>query len=197
MDYINQINDIIKQRNGIILTSDLLKGNIPREYLSRLEKLGKIERVSRGVYLGTDTVDDGIYYMQLKVPKIIYSHDTALFMHGLSDRTPNKYAITIPSSYNISKEIKDNYKVFYIKPELYQLGKTTAKTTFGNKVTVYDIERTICDIVRSRSKIDIQIFNDALKRYVKLKTADFNKLYIYAQAFGIDRVLRHYMEVLL
>lgn len=197
MNYFNMINEIAKKRKGIILTSDLSKENIPREYLSRLEKLEKIERVSRGVYVTTDAIDDEMYFMQLKVPKIIYSHDTALFMHGLSDRTPNIYSITIPSNYRVSKEIKDTYKVFYIKPELYEMGKIIKNTSFGNEVMVYDIERTICDIVRSRSKIDIQIFNDALKRYVKLKTADLNKLHIYAKELKIYKLIRLYMEVLL
>ncbi len=197
MNYFNMINEIAKKRKGIILTSDLSKENIPREYLSRLEKLENIERVSRGVYVTTDAIDDEMYFMQLKVPKIIYSHDTALFMHGLSDRTPNIYSITIPSNYRVSKEIKDTYKVFYIKLELYEMGKIIINTSFGNEVMVYDIERTICDIVRSRSRIDMQILNDALKRYVKLKTADLNKLDIYSKELKIDKLIRRYMEVLL
>lgn len=197
MDYIDQINKIIEKQNGIILASDLTGKDIPREYLSRLEKLGRIERVACGVYVKSDSVGDEMFYMQLKVPKIIYSHETALFVHGLSDRTPDKYSITVPSTFTVSAEIKSNYKVFYIKPDLYELGKIAGETIFGNRIMLYDMERTICDIVRSRSRIDIQIFNDALKRYSKLQTADLNKLYHYATILKTDKLLKQYMEVLL
>src|SRR5665647_347374 len=65
--------------------------SIPREYLKKLVECGKLERVYRGVYISPETFEDVMYYMQHKYPKIIYSHETALYFHGLTDRTPMKY----------------------------------------------------------------------------------------------------------
>jgi len=197
MDYINKLEKLIHENNGMVLTSDLERLNIPRVYLSKLISMGKIERISRGVYVAVGEIEDEMYYMQIKYPKLVYSHETALFIHELTDRTPFEYAVTVPSGYKAPQNVSENNKVYYIKKELHELGIITAKTYFGNKIKVYDVERTICDILRSREKIDIQIINEALKRYVKLKNADFSRLSEYAKQFRVDKILKKYMEVLL
>lgn len=197
MDYLKKLENLIEQNNGTLFTADLARLNIPRTYLSKLVSIGKLERVSRGVYVLSGEIEDEMYYMQIKYPKLIYSHETALFIHGLSDRTPFEYSATVSSSYKVVKNISESNKIYYIKNELHSLGITTAKTSFGNDIKLYNIERTICDIVRSRNKIDIQILNDALKRYIKLKSADFNLLGEYAKKFHVDKIIKKYMEVLL
>lgn len=197
MNYLKKLENLIKQRNGTVFTSDLVHLNIPRIYLSKLVSMGKLERVSRGVYILSGEIEDEMYYMQIKYPKLIYSHETALFIHGLSDRTPFEYSVTVPSSYKVVKSISENNKIYYIKNELHSLGVTTAKTSFKNNIRLYNVERTICDIVRSRNKIDIQILNEALKRYIKLKSADFTLLGEYAKKFHADKIIKEYMEVLL
>lgn len=197
MNYLKKLENLIKQRNGTVFTSDLVHLNIPRIYLSKLVSMGKLERVSRGVYILSGEIEDEMYYMQIKYPKLIYSHETALFIHGLSDRTPFEYSVTVPSSYKVVKSISENNKIYYIKNELHSLGVTTAKTSFKNNIRLYNVERTICDIVRSRNKIDIQILNEALKRYIKLKSADFTLLGEYTKKFHVDKIIKEYMEVLL
>ena len=66
----------------------------------------------------------------------------------------------------------------------------------GHEVISYDRERTVCDVLRSRQKMDRQIVIDALKRYV-MEKPDFNRLSEYGEIFGIRGVLRRYLEVLL
>ena len=61
----------------------------------------------------------------------------------------------------------------------------------------YNIERTICDLIRSRTRIDIQILNEALKRFVKLKSAALSILMDYAKELKIDAALKNYLDVLL
>lgn len=197
MNYLEKLEDFIKQKNGTILTSDLEDLNIPRIYLSKLVDMGKLERVSRGVYVSPETIEDEMYYMQCKYPRIIYSHETALFLHNLTDRTPFEYSATVPSSYKVVKNISENFKVYYIKNDLHSLGITDSMTSFGNKIKVYNVERTICDIVRSRNKIDIQIVNEALKRYIKLTSTDYALLIQYAKKLKVEKLIKNYMEVLL
>lgn len=197
MSCIEKLENLIKQKNGTLFTSDLKDLNIPRIYLSKLVDAGKLERVSRGVYVTPGTIEDEMYYMQCKYPKIIYSHETALFSHGLTDRTPFEYSATVPGSYKVVENISENFKIYYIKNELHNLAVTDGKTSFGNKIKLYNVERTICDIVRSRNKIDTQIVNEALKRYVKKKSADYTLLMEYAKKFKVDKLIKNYMEVLL
>lgn len=192
-----KLEELIKRQNGYITTQDAIYEGIHREYLTMLVEEEKLIRTSPGVYQSIDAWEDKLYAYQQKKKHMIYSHDTALFLHGLSDRDPIQYSVTLPTGYNTSQIKQIDLITYTIKPSLFQLGKMTMKSPFGNDITVYDKERTICDIIRSRSRIDQQILNDGLKRYVKDKSKNLNNLLEYAKKMGIDNVLRNYLEILL
>jgi predicted transcriptional regulator of viral defense system len=197
MKNVEKLERLIKEQHGTVLSSDLTRYDIPRTYLSMMVAEGKLERMDRGIYASIDSIEDQMYAMQRKYPKLIFSHETALFVHGLTDRTPFEYTATVPSGYKVVESLAKKFKVYYIKKELYALGLCEVKSSFGNPIMTYDVERTICDIVRSRSRIDIQIFNDALKRFVNKKSVDYSLLMIYAKKFKVEKKLREYLEILL
>ena len=87
--------------------------------------------------------------------------------------------------------------MYYIKPELFELGKTMLKTPAGNEVVAYDLERTICDVIRSRNKMGTETFLAALKMYAASPKKDLNKLNSYAKMMRVSNILRQYLEVLL
>lgn len=118
-------------------------------------------------------------------------------MHGLSDRTPFEYSASVPSGYKVVGSVAERFKIYYIKKGLHELGVETVKSSHGNPIRSYNVERTICDVIRSRNRIDVQIINEALKRFVKLKSADLSILMDYAKKLKIDNVLKMYLEVLL
>jgi predicted transcriptional regulator of viral defense system len=192
-----KLEELIKRQNGYITTQDAIYEGIHREYLTMFVEEEKLIRTSPGVYQSIDAWEDKLYAYQQKKKHMIYSHDTALFLHGLSDRDPIQYSVTLPTGYNTSQIKQIDLITYTIKTSLFQLGKMTMKSPFGNDITVYDKERTICDIIRSRSRIDQQILNDGLKRYVKDKSKNLNNLLEYAKKMGIDNVLRNYLEILL
>lgn len=195
---IERLRQIMKSRAGLLLTSDLANAGIPRTYLSIMEKNGEIERVSRGVYRSAVTfIEDELFSFQAQHKSTVFSHETALFFHDLTDRTPLTYSITVPSGYHSENLNNSGYKVFYIKRNLFKLGIIPMKTPHGNEVQVTDLERTICDIVRSRSQIDIQIRNEALKRYASSKHRNIDLLLKYAERFSIQKIVREYLEILL
>lgn len=197
MNYYKKLNELIKQQNGTVLSTDVDRAEIPRTYLGIMVSEGKLERVDTGVYVATNSVEDEMYALQGKYSKLIYSHETALYLHGLSDRTPFEYTATVPSGYKVVERISDRFKVYYIKKENHTLGVTEVKTSFGNAIRVYNIERTICDIMRSKNRIDIQIMNEAMKRFVKVKSVDYTLLMEYAKKLKVDKALTNYLEVLL
>ncbi len=197
MDYNKKIKNLIKDGHGTILSSDLNKYDIPRAYLQMMVAEGSLEKVDRGIYVRADQVEDEMYAMQRKYSKLVYSHEAALFIHQLSDRTPFEYSATVPSGYKVVSNISDKFKIYYIKKELHQLGIENYKTMFGNTILAYNVERTICDILRSRNRIDIQLLNDALKRFVKLKSVDYSLLMDYANQLNTVATVKHYLEVLL
>jgi predicted transcriptional regulator of viral defense system len=197
MNYIKRIEKIINEQNGTLLSSDLDEYNIPRTYLSMMVAEGKIERIGRGIYALPDALEDEMYIMQKKYPNLIYSHETALFFHEISDRTPFEYSVTVPSGYKVVDTINERFNIYYIKRDLHLMGVTELETTLGNTIRIYNLERTICDLLRSRNRIDIQIFSDALKRVVKKKHLDYVLLSEYARKLNVENILNTYMEVLL
>ena len=82
------------------------------------------------------------------------------------------------------------------KKDLYELGKIEIKSPQGNFIPVYDIDRTICDIIIDREKIDKQIFTEAIKRYFKSPNKNLRLLIKYSRLFKIEDEIRKYMEVL-
>lgn len=197
MNSLEKIERLIKHQNGTILSADLDKYGIPRKYLKILINEGRLERCNRGVYVAVDAIEDEMFAMQKKYSNLVYSHETALFMHNISDRTPFEYSATVPSGYKVVSNIADRFKIYYIKKELHELGVISVKSSFGNQIRVYNIERTICDIIKSRSRVDIQILNDALRRYIKIKSSDYSLLMDYAKKLNIETVLKNYLEVIL
>ncbi len=197
LNYAEKLEELIKKQHGTVLSADLDAYEIPRVYLQMMVAEGKLERVDRGVYVSTNSIEDEMFSMQAKYPKLIYSHETALYLHGLSDRTPFEYTASVPSGYKVVGSVADRFKIYYIKKEFHELGVETVKSSHGNPIRTYNVERTICDLIRSRSRIDIQILNDALKRFVKLKSADHSLLMDYARKLKIEAVLKSYLEVLL
>jgi predicted transcriptional regulator of viral defense system len=194
---IDKIRDILKDQNGILLTSDLEKLGVPRTYLSILMEKGEIQRISRGVYAACDTLVDEMTSIQARYKRAVFSHETALYLLGLTDRTPLFYSVTVPAAYNATSLKASGAKVYFVKRSLYLLGIITIKSPHGNAIKTFNLERTICDVVRSRNKIDIQLVNEALKKYVIRKDRNIDQLYNFAQQFRIQKIIREYVEVLL
>jgi predicted transcriptional regulator of viral defense system len=138
MKHREKLTRLINNHNGIILTKQITKAGIPKVYNSELVERGVLERLERGVYISSDSFDDEMYRLQAKYTTVIFSHDTALFLHDLTDRDSLDYSVTVPAGYN-SKNIKEiGVKVFSIKKELYNLGLTTGMTIFGREVRYID-----------------------------------------------------------
>lgn len=193
----NELQSVLKQHGGIVTTAEANEVGISNERLRLLVKSGDLERVTFGVYILPDEFADKMYIAQLRRPKIIYSHETALFLHDLTDRDPINYSVTVPTGYNASRLQENGFTVYMIKRELHEIGVTKITTMFGNPVAVYGLERTICDCLRSRNQLDIAIVTDAMKRYARRKDKNLNTLMQMAERFKVTKLLRSYMEVLL
>lgn len=197
MDYIAELAAIAKTHGGIIQTKIAAECGISKAMLYKLCKENKIHRIAKGQYILPDEMQDELLSISKRSENIIFSHETALYLNGISDRTPFEHTLTAPSGCIPSAAIKAECKVYYIKPELFLLGKTMLRTPSGNDVAAYDLERTICDVIRSRNKIGTETFLAALKLYAASPKKDLNKLNTYAKKMRISNILRQYLEVLL
>lgn len=191
------ILEAIKNNNNMITTAQAIELGFTRALFSRYVKEGLLERGRRGIYILSDSIHDDMYTLMLRSDKIIFSHDTALFLNGLSERTPFTHSVTIPSNTKLSEPLREECVCYYIKLELHQIGAITRKTTLGNEVRCYNAERTICDLLRSRNRLDEETVISAIKNYAASADKDLNLLAEYASQFGVEKVLKRYMEVLL
>lgn len=194
MDAINQF----LSEHGTITNGEAKELGIKRYILSKMVKDGKLERIKNGVYKKKEEILDDFVLISSKNERVVFSYQTALFLHGLSDRTPSIFHISVPQGYNAS-HIKKKYPqitVHYVKAENFDMGITSIQTPLGNKVNVYDKERSICDIVADRKNLDKQIYIDAITSYFKEKGAKLRVLIKYSRAIGVEEDIRKYMEVL-
>lgn len=197
MDYMTELAKIAQMHGGLIETKVAIQNGISKSMLHKLCKENKIHRIVKGQYILVSDMQDELFSISKRSENIIFSHETALYLNGISDRTPFEHTVTAPSGCIPSAAIRAECKIYYIKPELFDLGKTVIKTPAGNDVSVYDMERTICDIIRSRNKLGTETFLAALKLYVSNPKKDLNKLASYAKELRVANVLRQYLEVLL
>ena len=196
MDDIQKVEKLLKKNNGVIETYQVEELGINNKVLTRMIEKGLIERIARGAYIGKDTFEDQYFITQAICRKGIFSHETALYFHDLCDRTPIKYQLTIPSYYN-TKLLKDkSYDFFYLKDELYEIGIIEMKTPYGNKIKVYDLERTICDVIKNKNRLNQELVNKALRKYFYSKEKNTLKLYEYAKKMKIYKKVRSVFEIL-
>lgn len=187
---------LLNENHGFIRTVDALQAGISRTTLGKLTKDGIILRIAHGQYIQPDDVPDELYLLQQRSKKIVFSHETALFLHDMAERTPNHHTLTIPNDSKLSPSLSDGVKIYYVKPEFHDMGICSLSSKMGNEVTAYNIERTICDVLRSRNRVDSQTVAVAMKNYITGKGQDWGLLSTYAKIFCITKLLRHYLEVL-
>ena len=194
---IEEIIQMTKENNGIVTTAMVVAAGFSRGNIKYLVDKGMIEKSARGVYILPEVWDDEIFNLQNRFKRGIYSHETALFLWDLTDRTPNRYHMTFPVNYNLTKPKEENIQCVQCKKELYDLGIAEVTTPGGNTVSAYSVERTLCDILRPHSRVDIQIVTEAFKYYVTKSNKNIPSLSEYATILKVEARLRSYLEVLL
>lgn len=192
-----EIIKMAKGNNGTVTTAMVVAAGLSRGNIKYLVDKGMIEKSSRGVYILPETWDDEIFNLQNRFKRGIYSHETALFLWDLTDRTPNRYHMTFPMNYNLTNPKKENIRCAQCKKEIYNLGIEEVTTPGGNVVKAYSAERTLCDILKPHSRVDIQIVTEAFKRYVSNADKNIPVLSELAKLLKVEIKLRSYLEVLL
>ena len=191
------IMKMLEENKGYITSSQVTSAGLQRRSLSELSAKNRIYRVERGIYALPETWEDDMYFLQYRYAKGIFSNGTALYLHGLTDRTPQVYTLTFPQGYNATGVKKHNVKTKFVTSEIYDMGIIEKKSPSGNPLCVYDVERTLCDIVKGSNAYDIQLVNQAMKIYAQSKEKDIAKLICYAEKLRVKPKILRYMEVLL
>lgn len=187
--FTDTIKQIMNVNNGMLSTRMIEPLNISRQYLSIMESNNDIEKVSRGIYLSPSAFEDSYFSFQQKYKKAIFSHMNALYFYGMTEEFPYNYTVTVPQSYHVDT-VNEKCNVFYVSEDIYELGVVEIETPNGNKVRAYDKERCICDIIRSKGRMDSEQVKKTIKQYIQCKDKDIAKLSEYSKKMGInDKVM--------
>lgn len=193
-----KIEAFIDKYNGYLITSLVCNEDISKTYVSKYIKEHGMEKVARGIYIADDVWPDELYILQQRNGAIIYSGETALYLHGLTDREYASVCVTVPQGYNAThlKETDLDVSVKYAASDNYNIGIDEIPSSSGNLVKVYDKERCICDLIMNRNKYEVQLFQTAIKEYMSLKDKQLSRLLVYADKLGIRDEVMKYVEVL-
>ena len=196
MNY-EKILELAKENNGLVTTSMVVREGLSRGLLKYLSDSGALEKTARGVYILPDAWEDEFMNYASRYERGIFSLDTALYLCDLTDRTPNRFHMTFPATYNLTGPKKEGIICRGAREPYYSLGAVTLKTPAGNEVRGYCAERSLCDILNPGNHTDIQVISDAYKNYVLRKDRNIPLLSEYALKLNVEKKLRTYLEVLL
>ena len=182
---------------GYVTTAQVTSAGIPRRLLADAVDAGMLVQVARGLYALPETWEDPYYVAQFRFARGVFSDDTALFLHGMTDRIPFHLTMTFPRAYNKTRAKREGIVCRSCADDVLELGLCEVTTCYGNVVRAYDVERTLCDVVRGQRVIDEELVIPAMKAYVRSAWRHPTKLLKYARALGVERKIRTYLRVLL
>ncbi|WP_279058183.1 type IV toxin-antitoxin system AbiEi family antitoxin domain-containing protein [Mobiluncus mulieris] len=189
-------NALATGQGGVVTTAEVTEAGFRRESLGDLVNEGKLERYSRGIYTVVDEWPDEMVLLQRRYTRMVFSHETALYLHGLADTAPSRYTVTVPSGYNPRSLADQNLQVYRCNRKLYPLGLTTTVTPYGNGVAAYDRERSLCDLFRGQDVVTEQI-NFAMREYLDSPEKNLPKLTNYAAKLRVAGRVDTYLRTVL
>ena len=197
MNDLEKILQLIQRNNGYITTKEIVDNGLNKMALKRLCDNGLLKRVSAGYYSLPNMINDDYYKIISKSKNAVFSYNTSLFLHELSDRTPLYFDVTVPRGYVGPLQNIDVVSLHYVDNNILNLGMEIIKSPFGMDIKCYDVERTICDIIKDKNNMDKEIYTKALKWYAEKKDKDMLKLAKYSKKLNIEKEVAEIMQVIL
>jgi Predicted transcriptional regulator len=182
-------------KNKGYLTRKQIPDKTTYNHLLVLVNGGIIERIKPGVYFYEKASGDNT---MIDVEKIVPGGVLCLYSawshYGLTVQVPNAFNIAIEKNRKITLPDYPPIELYYWKQEYYEMGITT-QTIGGYKVKIYDLEKSVCDAVKYRTKIGMETTSEILKTYLKRNDRNLTILLDYAKKMRIEKILKTYLEV--
>lgn len=183
------LGKIFLNYNFTMTTAQLNKEKLYYRDIQRMLDEGLIEKVKRGYYHWIEDYGTSeVALINSLFPDAVFCMETALFFYKYSDRNPAEWNITVDKNTSRQRTNIDYpfIKAYRVEPALLNLGETDGIIEFTN-VRIYDRDRTICDVLRNMSKMDKEIFNKAIQRYVNDPQKNIPNLMEYAKALRVQK----------
>lgn len=185
-----------KRNGGHIATAEIVKESINSSYITMLLKQNKIERIALGYLCIPGTRPDEYFKVTLKCRNAVFSYATALYFHGLIEKEPDKFDVTLPLGHGGNLQKMNHLKIHYASKNTIDIGVKIMKSPYGMKVRVYDLERIVCDMIKNKKRIDPELYSKVLNDYLKSEDKNIKKLLKYARLLNIERLVNKTIKTL-
>ena len=188
-----KLKKFLNKNCGYIKTNEFEKLGISKPSIQTYVDKKTIRKVSHGLYIDNNLIEDEFYILQQKFSNIIFSYNTACYLLNLGDRAPYKIDVTTLNHNNIN----GNLEIHYVSKDKFNIGIIEIKSPYGNPIKVYNAERCICDLLKNKNEVDIEIYNKVIKNYFKQPKRNLSVLEEYSKIFNVYEKFENIMEVLM
>lgn len=190
-----QIKRLFLASGGVLTREELHEAGISYYFIRKLLNAGELERIKQGVYRWKEAENDEWAEVQKMVPRGIFCLFSAAFLHELTTFMPSQYHVAIPWKDKVTLPEYPPVKLYYWQKPQYELGQAVIQRD-GYEINIYDREKTVCDFIKFRNKVGMDIMKEIVKTYLGAKDRNLNKLMTYARQLGISSLVRSYLEVM-
>lgn len=186
------IIDTLQQQGGFITTGEV-KSRGEYEQLRHAAKEGNLVRIRKGVYAETSALANNMIDVERIVPRGVLCLYSAFSHHGLSTQVPSSTCIAIDARRKVRLPDYPIIDLYYWKKEYLEFG-IMQKEISGYDVLITDLERTVCDAVKYRNKIGLDVCGEVIDSYLKKDNRNISLLHEYAQKLRVKNILTTYLE---
>lgn len=179
------VTEYISLNGGYISSAEAKEKSIYNQLLYGVEK-GTVIRVRRGIYALNEGLAKPMVDVERLVPGGVLCMYSAWSYYALTTQIPLSYCIAIERSRKVVLPDYPPIELFYLSSKVYELGVTEAVIE-GFTVKIYDLEKSVCDAIKYRNRIGIDVSSEILRNYLSRKDCDITKLYSYANAMRIGK----------
>lgn len=188
-----KLKKFLKEHNGYISSKEFEQIGISRVLIPNFVEKEIIRKVSYGLYIDNNLIEDEYYILQKRISNIVFSYNTACYLLEFSDRSPYKLDVTTITG----KHINDDLNIHYVAKDKYDLGITEIQSPYGNPIKIYNVERCICDILKNPDSVDLEVYNKIINNYFRQRHRNLITLEKYAKKLNVYEKLQNIMEVLI
>lgn len=194
-----KIQTQIPKEQKIITMKELKNWGYTHYKINKLVEEGKLVKLNKSNYENSDFKgdDSDFYYVHAYTPSGVICLMSAAVFYELSNYRPDSIDIAVSKKKNVTT-LPDwpIFNLYYFEKDRYETGVIGIEEG-TNKFQIYDIEKTVIDIIYYRNKVGIEETKEILTKYLKRKDRDINKLYRYGELLKCSDVLKTYLEVLI
>lgn len=185
---------LFEQNNGY-LTRNQMTGKTLYNHLLSLVKKGVVERIKQGVYhYTTEVFDNTMIDVEKIVPGGVLCLYSAWSYYELSVQIPQAFNVAIEKNRKVTLPAYPPITLYYWKQQYHELG-VVEREIGGYQVKIYDLEKSVCDAIKYRTKVGSEVVSEILKNYLKLKNRNLTLLMEYARKMRIEKTLKTYLEI--